>query len=243
VKGLRVVILCPDWGGPNDFWTHLGLIKGFGTLLELGKVRFQKGMYIQQARREAVEAALEMDDWHRLVWMDYDHLFPADFLEQQMELHYPQQAIVAGLYHARRAPFPPIAYRWILEDGSRATDGFHPEREKQKQALQHIGGDETMLWYDHPGLYEVDVAGMGAMSVARGVYEKWRLQWPEVPWYATPTTPQGEVLGEDVWFCNHARQLGFPIWVHSGLPVRPLIPYAVSGAAYQKQREVVQGAS
>jgi hypothetical protein len=212
---LRLVILCPEWGGPNDFWIGLHRIKGYGKLLDEGRISFQKAMYIQEARREAVRELLELQDWEMLVWFDYDHTFSPDVLQIFQHSGY---AIHAGPYVSRRPPFPPVLYRYE-----------HPN-------IRRLSEEEVSELEVSPRPVPVDVAGHGCMAVHRCVYEKWRRQMPDTPWYATPTTKEGEAMGEDVWFCIKARELGYRTYVDFRIPADHWMPYRVGFTHYHAQQ-------
>lgn len=59
------------------------------------------------------------------------------------------------------------------------------------------------------GLEEVDRIGCAVMLVKMDVFRKL-----EQPWFATPwCEKQGGIIGEDVFFCNRAREIGYKVFI------------------------------
>jgi hypothetical protein len=70
---------------------------------------------------------------------------------------------------------------------------------------------------EHTGLVPVWRMGMGIALVARHVFEELPEPWFAVPWVRGP---HGEFFqGEDIYFCEHAREAGFTPHVDQDLTV------------------------
>jgi len=59
------------------------------------------------------------------------------------------------------------------------------------------------------GLHRVFAVGMGCMLVDISVYKNISKPWYNYEW----NEDLQDVCGEDIWFCNHANNHGFEIWV------------------------------
>src|SRR5207237_7535101 len=58
---------------------------------------------------------------------------------------------------------------------------------------------------------EVDVVPMGCTAIRRDVFENWP---KDTAWFSAPTSPaNGKQMSDDVWFCRHAQEQGYPIKV------------------------------
>jgi hypothetical protein len=61
---------------------------------------------------------------------------------------------------------------------------------------------------DH-GLQEVDTIGMGVMLIKADVFKKMSEPWFETPW----RTDKRGYVGEDVFFCLKAKEIGYKIYI------------------------------
>lgn len=65
---------------------------------------------------------------------------------------------------------------------------------------------------------QVGITGLGCLLVRREVFE--HPGWPtDFPWRWFRTegmVVDGKPVGEDIYFCLHANNLGFGVWVHAG---------------------------
>lgn len=59
------------------------------------------------------------------------------------------------------------------------------------------------------GLQEVDTIGMGVMLIKADVFKKMSEPWFETPW----RTDARGYIGEDVFFCNKAKSIGYKIYI------------------------------
>lgn len=97
--------------------------------------------------------------------------------------------IVAASYSMRRMPLAPVA-----------SDGF------DQSTPHYVANDAT-------GLESVGMVGMGCMLTTTELFRA----LPE-PWFATPYDPErGDVIGEDVWFCQRVHEAGYDVLVDAAL--------------------------
>lgn len=172
------------------------------TVRSLGKgIRVQQqprmsGPLIETARNEQVRTFLAGDhDW--LLMIDADMSFHPDTIIRLLELADPvERPIVGGLTWGVGAEglFPTI-YHWA-DVGYRRAEG----------------------WDQNTGV-EVDGTGAACLMVHRSVFEKMAGAYPEpYPWFQNGFVENSlRPMGEDLTFCYRARELGFPIWVHTGV--------------------------
>ena len=74
---------------------------------------------------------------------------------------------------------------------------------------------------DTPALYKCAVVGLGCTSIARRVIEEWPADLAMFrTGYVHEEADDGYAHGEishDVWFCDHADQLGFGVYLDSSI--------------------------
>ena len=193
-------IYLSSWAYAN----HLELINNFPETIEIEVI---VGVYTPHAMRMAVRNLLDPErhpqDWERLVVIEADMILPKDGLLKHA-LH--TDDIVGSVYVQHAPPFH-INAQWRAGDGSRRWG--HPTPESWRPMLEH------------EALYKCDVVGLGCTSIARRVIDEWPedvlMFWND---YAKDDKGDPTTLGEvshDVWFCTHARDLGFQVWIDTSI--------------------------
>jgi hypothetical protein len=143
---------------------------------------------VQNERNELIPAS-HSADW--LFFLDDDILPQPDVLLRMLSHNVP---IVSGLYVSRLPPHSPVAYRQVRPDGE--PDRYLP-----------VGRIAS-------GLQEVDATGAGCLLVKREVFE--RMRSAGVPWFQyICDTDLSRYVSEDIYFCEQARKLGYPILLDS----------------------------
>lgn len=135
-------------------------------------------------------------DWLWIV--DSDMTFQPDVVDRLLEHASEESPIVGALCFSQK---------W--KDGKQ---GFFP-------TLFVTDGEDTWRMDRYPAdqLIQVDATGTGCLLVHRSVFEKMKeIYEPPFPWFQE-TVKDGRHIGEDVTFCNRARECGFPIAVHTGI--------------------------
>ena len=122
-----------------------------------------------------------------IFWMDSDMLVPPGAVAH-LAAH--DKPIVGGLYHLKRQPFNPVAYRWVSEDRLRMID----------------------LPDDPHGLVSVDGMGLGCALIALDVYTSMAAHYADDIWHAFR---DGD--GEDVHFFKRAKEMGYEVWLETDL--------------------------
>jgi hypothetical protein len=205
-----IVIPCGEYG-PSRFWQRLFTVQHIGWHIDNGFAITTGGAYIQDAHNKVVEDAMKNKEWDRLVFLEYDHEFPFELLEH-MSVY--EEPIVSGIYVSRNVEQPlPVIYNW----------------RNDRTSIEPLQPYEVAPLLSDRRLHKVNVVPMGCVSIRRDVFEN----WPEhIPYYAVATSkqPTGGIMGDDVWFCRHAEDQGYDIYVDSGLEVAHygLVPYNFS---------------
>lgn len=145
-------------------------------------------------RNRIVEHFLALpEDYEWLLMIDDDCPVPANVLD----MLYKGKKIVSGVIFTMKNGVP---YPIIMKD---SKDGFYTLM-KADELLQQEGT-----------LVKVDGTGMGCMAIHRSVLKKMKK-----PWFRFEYTKTGDVrLGEDYWFCEKAKKLGYDIYVDTDVHV------------------------
>lgn len=139
---------------------------------------------IVSARTWLVQEALQKELTH-ILFIDSDMYFPADTINTLV---------------------------------SRNKDIIGVEYNKRKFPLERIGTPLTERTEDAP--YKAKYAGTGILLINLDVFRNPKLGAPSEihpqgnPWFNFGRGKNGELtMGEDVWFCNVARDAGYDIWI------------------------------
>jgi glycosyltransferase involved in cell wall biosynthesis len=205
---------------------HAGDIPGyfFDTFLSLSRAADTPVIRVENkpidlARNMIVQAALDDPEVTHLFFMDADMQFPTDALFRLVQR---DKDIIGGTYFARTENPVPHIYSFHHED---EPDGTCPK------GYPH-GVGETGRWYmplaerfsrflkrhkkygklEAPvvfpptpdSLVKADALGTGCMLIKREVLES-----VGYPWFKCH---DGSAGGEDFFFCEQAKALGFEVW-------------------------------
>jgi hypothetical protein len=118
-----------------------------------------------------------------ILFIDSDMTFPQDMVQRLLK-H--DKEIVAANCARRRMPTGPTAQNYD-ENGKRIPVYTMP---------------------DSTGLEEVGSIGTGIMLIKREVFEGMSEPWFDMPWQTT----RG-YMGEDVFFCKKAQELGYKVYI------------------------------
>ena len=149
------------------------------------KVFYNMSTLLQNQREHLVNAAKSWAATH-ILWLDSDMSFP--FYTAYKLLDH-KQPIVAGNYVTRQMPYKTVAYL---------------ELDNWNEFLTHTS-DQPIT----KQLTEVQCMGMGCMLVDMQVYNNLKK-----PYFEIKYQPESDdYLGEDINFCNMARDKGYKIMV------------------------------
>jgi len=151
-------------------------------------------------RNQIVGQALQMGCTH-LLMMDADQVYPVDTIPRLLAHNLP---IVHASVHRRYPPFDSILYQGDLNGYTNKTD--------------FTDGD----------LVEVSACGTGCVLYHTKVFQEM-----EPPWYEfvpNPNKEKGGTVGEDIWFCEKVRKLGYKVMVDTSIKVGHLTLFNVDDA-------------
>lgn len=153
---------------------------------------FGRNKIASTAKEISVERFKRLPDYY--FWVDEDNIIPPDAFER---LYAHNKDIVGGLY-ARKTN-----YDWCMKE-TEEYRGWEDRRDSLKD-----------------GLVECRYIGFGAMLIKGEVFEKL-----DFPWFKQDTTwvkHDGErkihEVGEDVYFCDRAREAGYKVWCDTKVEV------------------------
>ncbi len=146
-------------------------------------LKISQGTLIANQRAELSLDAMREDCSH-VLFIDSDMRFPQDMIGRLLK-H--DLDIVATNCARRRMPTGPTAQ------------------------IYKENGDRELVWTmpESTGLQEIGSVGMGVMLIKKRVFAKLSEPWFETPW----RHDKRGYIGEDVFFCNKARDAGFKIWI------------------------------
>lgn len=182
------------------------------------------------ARNQAVASFLRYDraDW--LFMVDTDMGFRPDTVERLLEAADPETAPVVGaLCFAQREEAPdqlggyrclaaPTVMDWVEGEGPGFEYGWR------------------VRWdYEADTLARVDGTGAACILIHRSVFERIEAAYGPVWYDRIPNTSTGTLIGEDLSFCLRARELGIPMFVHTGIPTTHFKHLWLGEAEYREQ--------
>ena len=138
-------------------------------------------------QREMLACEILKEGYTHALWLDTDMRFPPDTMLRLLDRH---KRFVAANYVERRSPYVPNAF---------------PDLQTPNVRLFTEPGDT--------GLAEVQAVGFGVVLMEADVLR----QMPR-PWFAAAWVKEmQEYMGEDVYFCNKAREHGERLWLDHDL--------------------------
>lgn len=171
-----------------------------------GFVTLRSGACISIFRNKIVEAFLGTD--LRWLWfVDSDIMLNEDTLEKLMEVADEKERPVVGANYFMNLGVntvtPSMFYRKRFPDGS-----------VKMAPVWQVGED-----WPQDKLIKCDGMGMGCTLIYRGVLIEMLEKYghPE-PWFAQEYIDNA-VHGEDLTFCHRVKELGYPLYVHTGIEV------------------------
>jgi hypothetical protein len=146
-------------------------------------LKIMQGTIIQNQRADLCLDAMREGCSH-ILFIDSDMTFPQDMVQRLLK-H--DVDIVAANCARRRMPTGPTAQNYD-ENGVRKMVYTMP---------------------DSTGLEEVGSIGTGIMLIKKEVFQNMSEPWFDMPWQ----TGKRGYMGEDVFFCKKAQELGFKVYI------------------------------
>lgn len=223
----KIALIVPTYLYVSSWFyaNQMQLINNFPEHIEIEVVI---GVYTPHAMRMAIRNLQDPEqhdqDWERIVVIESDMVLPRDALLKHA-LH--TDDIVGSVYVQHAPPFHINAQWQEWKDGEPQRRWGHPTAEAWRPML----GNEA--------LYACDVVGLGCTSISRRVVS----EWPEdvlMFWNDYSKDDKGDptTLGEvshDVWFCTHARDLGFNVYIDTSIRCAQRTEGEVTVANYVRQ--------
>jgi len=197
-KATRLAICIPLYGGTSAAWVS-NLVELVFAFLHDPAFEIQvltnhscpvaeaRNRMIFQLRKQKEETGWEPD---AVLWLDSDNLVTK---EQAAQLVSDGCDIASALYFSRKAPHHPVA-------------------------MQSVPGRKNKRWmagYKKGALQETEIVGMGCCLMKWAVLEKMMESHTHPFGFAAVIDDNGNPTfqSEDVVFCEHARALGFKIFL------------------------------
>lgn len=116
--------------------------------------------------------------------------------------------------------FPPTALKTLL---SRDKDIIGVEYHKRQFPLQTVTAYDPKVEKSETEPFRVGVAGTGLMLIKTAVFKNPKMN---KNWFSFGRNAEGKnVIGEDGWFCNTAKEAGYNVWVDPTIKVLHLGEY------------------
>jgi len=183
-------------------------------------IRIKGSGLLSKQRNRVVKHFLDTTDSDWLLMIDSDEQLSVENFDKLIDAaHHIERPIVAGLV------FAAFDVGWIYPQPLPAI------------FMEQENGFLPLYNYDKNSIFEIDAAGTGCLLVHRSVLEKMREHTTEHQgqdwcWFWDGAI-NGEWVGEDLLFCRRAKQLGFPIYAHTGVILPHLKTYWVQEAHHE----------
>ena len=180
-------------------------------IYEGGHLGLPSGPNLAAPRCEIVRSFLDTGaDW---LWMvDSDMTFEPDTLNRLLGAAHPKTAPIMG----------GLCFGQIVDHGVLM---YYPTMFMIDEQGQGWRLDE----YPPDTVVDIHATGTAMLLIHRSVLEEMRRKYPEpLPWFAEEVSEWGGLQSEDVTFCRRARNLGFPVKVHTGVKTGHLKMYEIT---------------
>lgn len=167
-------------------------------------ISIESGGLLSRGRNELVDRFMKTSDAAWLLIIDSDEEMPLESFDKLVDaVHDKDRPIVAGLYFgAWPGDYYPTAMPLIFNRVENTT--------------------RFLPFVDYPTdrLVEIDSAGTGCLLIHRSVFEAFQVhasphEGDSWCWFRDMPV-NGDWFSEDHFFCARAKELGFPIWAHTG---------------------------
>lgn len=154
------------------------------------KIYIQQGTVIDAARNSLVQLALK-DECDYLMFIDADMLLPPNSIDELIDMNLP---IVSGLYFTKGKPYLPVARIKKNED------------DENHKFLEDFEFGKVM---------KVAGVGLGCCLIKAEVFKSLEYPWFKFEW--KEVTGVITQLGEDLYFCDNAKEKGYDIYLNTGI--------------------------
>jgi hypothetical protein len=165
---------------------------------------------IPDLRNNLIETALAQGCTHG-IQLDVDQVYHPLTIPKLLSHNLP---IVGALVHRRYPPFDSLVLRKISIDEN--TDGY-----------------ESVDDWEDGELLECDATGGGCLMFNMEIFRK-----IPYPWFEAIKEPSGQVIGEDINFCQKLKAAGYRIFVDTSVPAGHLSTMVINTATNRLYRSV-----
>lgn len=140
---------------------------------------------IDELRNQLIEGAKQNNCSH-VLFLDTDHVHHLETIPKLLSC---ERSIVSGLSFMRTPPYEPVMFKG------------------------EINNYETITEWEKDSVIEVDSVGAASLLVDMKVFEN--IEYPYFQFWKNPSDDPSlyPVIGEDVVFCNKAKEAGYKIYV------------------------------
>lgn len=160
------------------------------------------GCYIHQNRENIVLEAQKQNSSH-LMFIDSDMAFPPDAIATLLERDKP---IIGANYNYRESPRKSVIR---LDPSLYGKDEIDIKKDSRQK------GKYTATITDPKKPFKCLALGTGFVLIQMWVFDKLPRPW----FFFEPSSSPGGMIGEDVWFCNLAREHGIELWCDPTIPI------------------------
>jgi GT2 family glycosyltransferase len=211
MQSVLSLILSDDQRGANS-----RLLRNGGT------IGVASGPRIASARNEVVEKFLTKFNSEWLLMVDSDMVFTPEDVDKLFEAANPKtHPIVGGLCFGggRSGVMFPTIYRLV-------------------QSAENQSPIEVIEDYPENALCQVDATGAAFLLMHRSTLLAIGAKYGKpAPWFSEGTIYKGLTFGEDWAFCMRAKDLGIPIYVHTGATIGHVKAQILDQSAYRRYQE------
>ena len=171
----------------TEDWSRRAIEEGEADRAIDLNIHFFTGSLLVGSRTELVRQAI---DWGAdwILWLDSDMQVSPDALIRLLMRNEP---VVGCNYVRRQVPTLPVT--------TDLTD-----------RLYCTNPEDT-------GLVEIKHTGFGCLLTSIKVFEDMEMPWFDTQWVVSKETGKILIMGEDVWFFNKVRELGYKVWLDNDL--------------------------
>jgi hypothetical protein len=155
-------------------------------------VQFAVGTYLHKSREDLLEFAIEGHSTH-VLWLDGDMRFPPDALIRLLQNNVP---IVGINYSKRRLPPGFVGIKTLLDE-------------------EGNGGERLRTDWETTGMEQCEALGFGCVLMQTAA-----LANVERPWFDFGKGPQGQMIGEDVYFFSKLKDEKIRVFVDHDLSLQ-----------------------
>lgn len=184
MKKILIAVPCMDMV-QADFAHSLAVLTSMGVEGYNFLLTMQKGSLIYESRNELAKKSVQLGCDYTL-WLDSDMVVPADALSKMIKHMENGKQFVTGVYYRRVKPYTPVLFKEL--DMHQKTAKWEDYNDYPQDKPFKIGG-----------------CGFGCVLIDNEIL--FSIAGKNEQWFSPFNN-----LGEDLAFCQRARDCGYDIW-------------------------------